>query len=78
MGKDEKIFKSLQKIYANQKSSENEAKNKKNCICFHFMRTTMMGTDNVKNFILKSSRSKVFYAMTVLKYFATVTDKEIK
>lgn len=38
----------------------------------------MMGTDNVKNFILKSSRSKVFYAMTVLKYFATVTDKEIK
>lgn len=42
------------------------------------MRTTMMGTDNVKNFILKSSRSKVFYAMTVLKYFATVTDKEIK
>ena len=77
-GKRWKIFKNLQKIYADQKSSENEAKNKKNRICFHFIRTTLMGTDNVKNLILKSSRSKVFYAMTVLKYFATVTDKKIK
>ena len=74
--KNEKLLKNLKMIYANQKEKRNEAK--RNRICFQFFRTSLMGTNNVENFMLKKSRSVVPYTMTVLKYFGTVTEKEIQ